>query len=131
MNPIAIYPSESKVKFAQSCLTLCYPMDSNLPGSSIHKDSPDKILESVTIRFTRGSSQCRYQTQVSLIAGEVLTISATRKLPLKILLPVFHMTQERQSIIIQFPVVLLSIYCLSASNPVFIACSINTSPWAL
>ena len=26
----------------QSCLTLCDPMDCNLPGSSIHGDSPGK-----------------------------------------------------------------------------------------
>ena len=27
---------------AQSCLTLCNPMDCRLPGSSIHGDSPGK-----------------------------------------------------------------------------------------
>ena len=27
---------------AQSCLTLCNPMDCSLPGSSVHADSPDK-----------------------------------------------------------------------------------------
>ena len=26
----------------QSCLTLCNPMDCSLPGSSVHRDSPDK-----------------------------------------------------------------------------------------
>ena len=27
---------------AQSCLTLCDPMDCSLPGSSVHGNSPDK-----------------------------------------------------------------------------------------
>ena len=27
---------------AQLCLTLCYPMDCSLPGSSVHRDSPGK-----------------------------------------------------------------------------------------
>ena len=29
-------------RVAQSCLTLCHPMDCNLPGSSVHGDSPGK-----------------------------------------------------------------------------------------
>ena len=32
----------SKSKFAQSCLTLCDPMDHSPPGSSVHGDSPGK-----------------------------------------------------------------------------------------
>ena len=37
-------PSEAAVLclVAQSCLTLCNPMDCNLPGSSVHGDSPGK-----------------------------------------------------------------------------------------
>ena len=31
-----------KVLVAQSCLTLCNPMDCSLPGSSVHVDSPGK-----------------------------------------------------------------------------------------
>ena len=38
-------PLFSSVQFssvAQSCLTLCSPMDCSLPGSSVHRDSPGK-----------------------------------------------------------------------------------------
>ena len=31
-----------KILAAQSCLTLCNPMDCSLPGSSVHGDSPGK-----------------------------------------------------------------------------------------
>ena len=31
--------------FALLCLTLCDSMDCNLPGTSVHGDSPGKILE--------------------------------------------------------------------------------------
>ena len=32
----------NKLLVAQSCLTLCDPMDCSLPGSSVYGDSPDK-----------------------------------------------------------------------------------------
>ena len=52
---------------AQTCLTLCYPMDCSLPGSSIHEISQARILEWVAISFSRGSSQLRDWTHVSCI----------------------------------------------------------------
>ena len=42
---------------AQSCLTLCDPMDCGLQGSSIHGILQARILEWVAISFSRGSSQ--------------------------------------------------------------------------
>ena len=42
--------SESKV--AQSCQTLCDPMDHSLPGSSIHGILHARVLEWVTISFS-------------------------------------------------------------------------------
>ena len=38
---------------AQSCLTLCDPMDSNPPGSSVHGILQGRILEWVAISFSR------------------------------------------------------------------------------
>ena len=63
----------------QSCLTLCSPMDCSLPGSSVRGISQAGILEWVAISFSKGSSQSRDQTQVSCIAGQLLTIWATRE----------------------------------------------------
>ena len=54
---------------AQSCLTLCNPMDCRLPGSSVHGILQARILEWVAITFSRGSSQPRNRTQVSCIIG--------------------------------------------------------------
>ena len=42
-------------EIAQSCLTLCDPLDSSLPGSSIHGILQARILEWVAISFSRGS----------------------------------------------------------------------------
>ena len=42
--------SESEV--AQSCLTLSYPMDCSLPGSSIHGISQARVLEWGAIAFS-------------------------------------------------------------------------------
>ena len=43
--------SESEV--AQSCLTLRYPMDCSLPGSSMHAVFHARVLEWVAIAFSR------------------------------------------------------------------------------
>ena len=58
-----------KVLVAQSCLTLCDPMDCSLPGSSVHGILQARIPEWVAIPFPRGSSWPRDQSQVSCIAG--------------------------------------------------------------
>ena len=56
---------ESESEAAQSCPTLCNPMDCSLPGSSIHGILQARILEWVAIPFSRGSSPPRDRTQVS------------------------------------------------------------------
>ena len=61
-------------EITQSCLTLCNPMDYNLPGSSVHGIFQARVLEWVAISFSRGSSRHRDQTQVSSIAGTCFTI---------------------------------------------------------
>ena len=48
-----------KVFVAQSCPTLCDPMDCSLPGSSVHGILQERVLEWVAISFSRGSSQPR------------------------------------------------------------------------
>ena len=63
---------EVKVKVAQSCPTLCNPMDCTLHG----------ILQASTLDWgafpvSRGSSQPRDQTQVSRTAGRLFTSRAT------------------------------------------------------
>ena len=56
----------------QSCLTLCDPMDCNLPGSSVLGISQARILEWVTISFSRGSSTPRDRTSVSCTGRQIL-----------------------------------------------------------
>ena len=56
---------ESEV--AQSCPTLCDPMDCSLSGSSIHGIFQARVLEWVAISFSRESSRPRDRTQVSRI----------------------------------------------------------------
>ena len=61
------------VSVAQSCLTLCDPMDCNPPGSSVHGISQVRILEWVAIFFSKVSSWTKDQTRVSCIAGRFFT----------------------------------------------------------
>ena len=64
---------------AQSCSTLCNPMDCSQPRFSVHGILQAKILEWVAIPFSRGSAQPRDHTQVSLIAGGFFIVRATRE----------------------------------------------------
>ena len=57
-----------KVKVAQSCPTLCDPMDCTVYGIL-----QARILEWVAVPFSRESSQPRDQTQVSHIADRFFT----------------------------------------------------------
>ena len=65
---------EVKVEAAQSCLTLCNPMD-----YTVHGILKARILEWVAFPFSRTSSQARDQTQVSCIAGRFFISWATRE----------------------------------------------------
>ena len=53
---------------AQSCPTLCNPLDCSLPGPSIHGISQARILEWVAISYPKGSSQPRDQTSIACIS---------------------------------------------------------------
>ena len=64
----------SEVKAAQSCPTLCDPMDCSLPGSSVLGILQARLLGWVAVPFSRGSSQPRDRTQVSRIADGFFTI---------------------------------------------------------
>ena len=64
-----------RAKSLQSCSTLCDAMDCSQPGSSVHGILQARILEWVTISFSKGSSQPRGQTRsyyVSCIGRWVL-----------------------------------------------------------
>ena len=70
-----------KVLIAQSCPTLCDPMDCSSPGSSVHGILQARILEWVAISFSRGTSGPKDQTWVSWITVRFFTIWATREAP--------------------------------------------------
>ena len=69
-SPCGLPRDDSEV--AQSCPTLCNPW--SLQRSSIHEIFQARVLEWVAISFSRGSSQPRDQTWVSLIAGRFFTV---------------------------------------------------------
>ena len=64
---------------AQSCLTVCNPMDCSPPGSSVHGILQTRILEWVAIPFSRGCSWLRSRTLFSCIVGRFFTIWALGK----------------------------------------------------
>ena len=58
---------------AQSCPTLCDPVDFSPPGSSVHGILQERILKWVVISSSRRSSQPRNRTCVSCIADRLFT----------------------------------------------------------
>ena len=72
---------KKKTEVAQSCWTLWDPMHCSPPGSSVYGLFQARVLEWVSISFSRGSSQPRDQIWVSRIAGRRFTIWATREAP--------------------------------------------------
>ena len=62
--------SSPNMSFTLSCLVMSdslWPMDCSTPGSSVHGISQARILESVAVSFSRGSSWPRDRTCVSYI----------------------------------------------------------------
>ena len=57
---------------AQLCPSLCDPMDCSPPGSSVHGIFQTRILESVAVSFSRGSSWPRDRTHVSWAIRDIL-----------------------------------------------------------
>ena len=68
----AIKEKESESEVAQSCLTPCDPLACSLPGFSVRGIFQARILEWVTISFSRRSSQPRDWTRVSHIVADAL-----------------------------------------------------------
>ena len=69
---VSLIGPEKKVK-SFSRVRLCDTMDSSLPGFSVHGILQARILEWITISFSRRSSRPKDQTPVSCIGGRFFT----------------------------------------------------------
>ena len=78
-NCFSFMKEKKESEVAQSCPTLCDPMEYSLPGSSVHGIFQARILEWVAISFFRRSFWLRDWTRVSCIIGRRFTIWATRE----------------------------------------------------
>ena len=80
--PICIYLITSEVVVQSSHVRLfCDFKDCSPTGSSVHGISQARILEWVTLSFSRGSFWPRDQTHVSCLAGAFFTTKPPRKPP--------------------------------------------------
>ena len=73
-NSINRWRKVKESEVAQSCLTLCNPMDCSLPDSSVHGIFQARVLEWIAISFSRGSFQPRDRTRVSCTVGRRFTV---------------------------------------------------------
>ena len=77
--PIFLCICESESEIAQSCPTLCNPMDCSLPGSSVHGIFQARILEWVAISFSRRSPNPGIKPESPALQGRFFTAWATRQ----------------------------------------------------
>ena len=66
---------------AQSCLTLCDPMDCSPPGFSVYRIFQARILEWVAISFNPNSGIELASLESPALAGGFFTTGATWKVP--------------------------------------------------
>ena len=69
------------VLVAQLCPTLCDPIDCSLPGSSLHGILHARILEWVSMPFSRGSLQPRDQPRSPALQADSLSSEPPGKPP--------------------------------------------------
>ena len=87
---------------AQSCPTLCNPVDCSLPGFSVHGILQARVLEWVAISFSRGSSQPRDRTQVFHNGGRCFNLWATREYTLVHIREKYRMNLILNSMLVTF-----------------------------
>ena len=80
LTKLVLQPLPSN-EVAQSCLTLCDPVDCSPPGSSVHGILQARILDWVAISFSRVSSQPGIEPTSPALAGGFFTTSTTREAP--------------------------------------------------
>ena len=110
MTPYRSWDRQGVVLAAESCLTLCDPVDCSPPGSSVHGILQAGILEWVAILFSRGSSRPRDQTCVSRIVGRFFAIWASG----------VHLFKLHPNIMIPWFLLCMVIKCLSVKWTSFI-----------
>ena len=95
---------ESEREVAQSCPTLCNPMNCSLSSSSVHGIFQARVLDWIAISFSRGFSQPRNQTRVSHTADRCFTIWATSfRCRVKLFIWLFSCFLRYACIAINFP----------------------------
>ena len=71
-NSINWWRKVKESEVAQSCLTLCDPMDCSLPDSSVHGIFQARVLEWIAISFSRGSSRPGIETRSPPLQADTL-----------------------------------------------------------
>ena len=74
-----LYYYMCECEVAQSCPTLCNPVDYSPPSSSVHGILQAGKLKWIAIPFSRESSRPRDRSQVSRISGRCFNLWATRE----------------------------------------------------
>ena len=88
---LSLWTSVRVCSVAQSCLTLCDPMDCSPSGSCVHGILQARILEGVAMPSSRGSSRPRDRTPGLLHCRQILyCLSCQRRSVLNNFCPLLH-----------------------------------------
>ena len=102
--------SESESEVAQSCPTLCDPVDCSPPSSSVHGILQARILEWVAISFSRGSSRSDpgIKPRSPALQANALTSAPPGKPRAKVKSHMFQLASKRKSQPVTVPLTLTS-----------------------
>ena len=87
---IATSVMKVKVSVAQSCPTLCDPMDCSPPGSSVHGTLQARILEWVAIPFSRGIFPTQGSSQSLPHHRQILYLLSLQGTPTSVILSFYY-----------------------------------------
>ena len=76
---VGMWEEDRSQRFEQSCLTLCDPTDCNLPGCSVHENSPGKNTGVGCHSILQGISPTQGSNLSLPHCRQILTVWATRK----------------------------------------------------
>ena len=92
----------------KSCLTFCNSMECGPSRSFVHRIFQARILEWVSISFSRGSYWPRDQSHISWLAGGFFTTEPTGKIILNFLLDVWFANIFSESVYCLFILLIIS-----------------------
>ena len=111
--PLQCMKVKSESEVAQSCPTLCYPMDCSLPGSSVHGIFQARVLEWGAIAFSNELLALKYLSRGWLLGELSLHQVVSRESVVSIIYLIRYSREYRQkNRELHYSMIIANIYCV-------------------